>query len=74
MKKLFCFLLTLVLVLSLLGCNAAPAPAPVATTEATVPPTTEPLFQWYEEKTIAITAEQVDRIVNMEFQKPKNII
>ena len=77
MKKLFCFLLTLVLVLSLFGCNAAQTPAttaPIVTTEPTAPATTEPSFQWYDENTVSITAQQVDAIVGMEFEKPKNII
>ena len=75
MKKLSCFLLTLLLVLSLFGCTQAPAPVTTApTTEPTVPPTTEPAFQWYDENTVSITADQVDSIVNGEFKAPKNII
>ena len=61
--------------LSLFGCTQAPAPVTTApTTEATVPATTEPAFQWYDENTVSITAEQVDSILNGEFQKPNNVI
>ena len=79
MKKLSCLLLTMLLVLSLFGCNAAPTQtpattAPIVTTEPTVPATTEPAFNWYDENTVAITAQQVDSIVNIEFETPKNII
>ena len=75
MKRVFCLFLALVLVLSLFGCTQAPAPVTTApTTETSVPATTEPAFQWYDENTVSITAEQVDSIVNGEFQKPKNVI
>ena len=73
MKKLTCFLLTMLLVLSLFGCNAAPAQTP-ATTVPTVPATTEPAFNWYDENTVTITAQQVDSIVSSDFTAPKNII
>ena len=72
LKKLFCFLLTLVLVLSLVGCDQAPAQPSTTiapTTVVTEPAATEPAFEWYDENTVSITAQQVDRIVNMEFQK-----
>ena len=77
MKKLSCLLLALLLLVSLFGCDQAPAQPSTTiapTTVVTEPAATEPAFQWYEENTISITAQQVDRIVNMEFQKPKNII
>lgn len=79
MKKLSCLLLTMLLVLSLFGCNAAPAQtpattAPIVTTEPTVPATTEPSFNWYDENAVAITAQQVDSIVSGDFTAPKNII
>ena len=79
MKKLTCFLLTILLVLSLFGCNAAPAQTPATTVpivpaEPTVPATTEPAFNWYDENTVTITAQQVDSIISSDFTAPKNII
>lgn len=74
MKKLFCFLLTLVLALSLVGCDSAPAPATTVPTTATEPAATEPAIVWYEEQTLCVTAEQIDGILSSQFEKPKNII
>lgn len=62
MKRFLCFLLAVFLLLSFTGCTSQQANDP---TEPT------PL---YAEGIPAITAEQVDRIVNSDFQKPNNII
>lgn len=84
MKKLFCVLMTLLLVLAFFGCSQTPAQTPTATvpTSVTKPAATEPAatepsapsFQWYCEDTLTITAQQVDSIVNGSFETPKNII
>ena len=76
-KRLFSLLFALLLALSLVGCVPAPAPAATASTTVTQPtpePATEPEIVWYEEKTLSVTAEQIDNIINGEFEKPKNII
>ncbi len=65
MKRIYSLLFALLLVLSLVGCKQASAPA------VTEPTTT---VVWYDENTVSITAEQVDSIVNGPFEKPKNII
>lgn len=77
MKRISALLLALFLALSLLGCNqpSAPTTVPVVTEPTTVPVVTEPTtVVWYDESTVSITAEQVDRIVNGQFKTPKNII
>lgn len=58
MKRIFCLAFVLVLTLSMVGCKPA-EPARAG---------------WYDENTISITAQQVDSIVNGEFEKPKNVI
>lgn len=80
MKRFSCFLLTLLLMLSLFGCSDAPIQAstfPTTTPETscvTVPTATEVAVTWYDENTVSITAQQVDRIVNSQFETPKNVI
>ena len=73
MKRTTSLLLALLLALSLFGCNqtAQPTTAPAVTT---VPAVTEPATVWYNENTVSITAQQVDSIVNGQFEKPKNVI
>lgn len=66
MKKLTAFLLSLILLVSLCACNSTTASAP------TQPPEPTP-FLWYNE-TIEITEDQVESIVSMDFETPKNVI
>lgn len=77
MKRLSCLILALVLMLSVLGCSNAPAPASTATVPETTcftePAADKPTVKWYDD-TICITAQQADRIVNSQFDTPKNVI
>ena len=66
MKRIFSLLFALLLILSLVGCNQAQTPT-------TAPAVTEPVV-WYDQNTVSITAQQVDSIVNGQFEKPKNVI
>lgn len=66
MKRMANLLFALLLTLSLLGCSQISAPS-------TTPVATEPIV-WYEQNTVSITAQQVDSIVNGQFEKPKNVI
>ena len=66
MKRISSLLLALLLALSLAGCNQPSAPT-------TTPAATEPVV-WYDQNTVSITAQQVDSIVNGQFEKPKNVI
>lgn len=72
MKRLFFCFLSFLLLLSLCACDQ-PAAVP-ETAPSTEPAVTEPAKVWYQEGTVEITAQQVDSIVNGEFEKPKNVI
>ena len=66
MKKSFSLLLALLMLLCLTACGQnpqteEPTPVPAATV-------------WYSESTISVTAEQIDAILNGEFETPKNVI
>ena len=79
MKRTLAFLLSLLLALSLCACDQPAVTPETPTTAATAstvtePPVTEPAVVWYQEGTLAITAQQVDRIVGGTFTKPKNVI
>lgn len=80
MKKISCLILVLMFILSLIGCGKTNPSAPVTTAPtaslpaATEPIISEPSFQWYSEDTVSITAQQIDSIVNSDFETPKNII
>lgn len=66
MKKLTALLLTLLMLFSLCACNNTTISTP------TQPPEPTP-FVWYDE-TISITENQVDSILAMDFETPKNVI
>ena len=76
MKRISCFLLTVLLALSLFGCSNTPPTVTTIpeTTCVTEPSATEPEIKWFDENTLSITAQQVDDIVNRQFETPKNVI
>ncbi len=62
MKRGFAWTLTLLVLLSMVGCGVQEQPVQ-----------TQPKL-WHDQGTVEITGEQVDSIVNMQFQTPKNVI